>query len=137
MSHISFLKNSTVIFKAFMNHHLIQYLIHKKSLFWQKNHSKETISQVILSLTRKNLWLSFAIFFMSDIICQCCQPWAIAKLFGNHIRLTTNVFKKCHVAQINESKRVVKLHPNETLRKFDYGNIVHRWTTHPMFTIML
>ena len=129
--------DSTVIFKAFMNHHLIQYFIHKRVCSDKKNHSKETISQVILSLTRKNLWLSFAIFFMSDIICQCCQPWAIAKLFGNHIRLTTNVFKKCHVAQINESKRVVKLHPNETLRKFDYGNIVHRWTTHPMFTIML
>ena len=129
--------DSTVIFKAFMNHHLIQYFIHKTVCSDKKNHSKETISQVILSLTRKNLWLSFAIFFMSDIICQCCQPWAIAKLFGNHIRLTTNVFKKCHVAQINESKRVVKLHPNETLRKFDYGNIVHRWTTHPMFTIML
>ena len=79
------------------------------------------------------------IFFKSDFICHRCQPWAIAKLFGNHIRLTTNVFKKCHVAQINESKRVVKLHPNEILRKFDYGvwkHNIHRWTTHPMCAML-
>ena len=63
MSHLSFLKNSTVIFKAFMNHHLIQYFIHKRVCSDKKNHSKETISQVILSLTRKKSMVEFWYFF--------------------------------------------------------------------------
>ena len=63
MSHLSFLKNSTVIFKAFMNHHLIQYFIHKTVCSDKKNHSKETISQVILSLTRKKSMVEFCYFF--------------------------------------------------------------------------
>ena len=130
--------DSTVIFKAFMNHHLIQYFIHKTVCSDKKKSFKGNNFSSNFKFNQKKSMVEFCyFFFMSDIICQCCQPWAIAKLFGNHIRLTTNVFKKCHVVQINESKRVVKLHPNETLRKFDYGNIVHRWTTHPMFTIML
>ena len=46
-----------------MNHHRIQYFIHKRVCSDKKNHSKETISQVILSLTRKKSMVEFYYFF--------------------------------------------------------------------------